>query len=487
MESYKKLAKALGESLESVCNMREEERDQLFQVFEISAEPEPDPVDEFGIVIDKAFAGDSPKKTTAQGRKRGRHDYFTFDDDDDFVKKPSPKAPKVSPDKDLMRMYAQSSGSTSQGRVTRRAANRANLNIGQITKALEDEDNYQAYNPYNFNDDDELPELIPQLPLKSSEKEVEEVTMVNKPTESTPNNVEADENENIAEMFEKINKLCKQKVMVNHTRNPQALFNSSIELPSMDLDKASLITRSKSPAKSQSKRCSLGNHLKTMRKISTNALVHGSLSSLPWQRLCNSRSRLINVNTVNVDKEVDEVNISSIFDLGLEDIHIEEPPKPVSQGLPSQEFDFGTIKDSPKPRKRTSLVGLSPQSILVPVPGPSSEPKKVDIKPTPKYRIPRLKSKEKSQEAPGLKIEHFFDKTGGGNVAAEDPPVVDLVDDDSGPKSPIYRSKSSPRKRLTKKIRSNLKLALCPHCEKQVLVSDLGKHVESCNKKESDK
>ena len=479
MEAYKQLAEALGETLEAICNMREEERAQLMNVCNIR-QAETVQVDEYD--IDQEFAGESSRKTPPK-RKRGR-DYFNDDDDDDFVKTSSPKAFKFkfTPDKDLLRVYDQSSGSGSQGRVTRRAANRANLNNREIAKSLDDVDNDQDFN-VNEVEVQELPQLVPQR----TRKETEEVILDQPELESepAPNSVEADENENIAEMFEKVNKMCKQKVMLNHIRDPQALFNSCDELPSMDVHKLTSIL-DKSHSKSPSKRFTLRNHLKTLKKISKNALAHGSLSTLSWQRLCNSRSRLINVNID--DKEAEEANIAPVFD--LEDIHIEEEPTKSKSGSPElQKQDDEDFKASkPRQRRSISLVRMSGESSQ-PKPGPSSAQQKVVIKPA-KYRIPKLKSKEKQQGSQELKINHFYDKIEDGKdgAKAEEPPVVHLEDEESGPQSPVYNS--SPRKRLAKKIRASLNslkhCARCQYCDQEIFVDYFETHVEGCKKRASD-
>ena len=366
MESFKKLAEALDEPLDHVYNLQEEEREQLMTLFNI--ERSDHAVDEYEQEFPYRVPG-------SQGTKRNRL-LIDDDDDDDFVESKKTKQFRfLPPDHDLVSLYDQNQKSGS--RRPRRAANKkANLTITQINDELSGDDDDDVYEDDYFEErkKKEVPEIVISEDDPREEQVVEAARAardhqaVEEPIEESVDvaDIAKEDTEvkavSFADIINKINQLSETPALIEHPRDPEdVLVERSLpmmtlaKLQQLNINPDSLDSTNQRAASShvdqseRSRKPSLEDHMNMLEKIAVKAPVHGDIVPVAWQRLINTRRKMINVIWKHEDVEKiddncdDEVDIKTSADrVSLIDQKTDETYRPIRR-------DYSGMSTNKKP------------------------------------------------------------------------------------------------------------------------------------------
>ena len=428
MDSFQKLADALGEPVENVYNMPEKERSELMTVMQIdisvavtpvkqvpSSSHDPGPSLSQGSDGDKSDAKAGSRKRKKSGGKRP----FDYDSDDEFVPNESDRDKKFKfnykeMEKDFLSVYDDGSKpSSSRRQPTRAAARKTN----QKNKKLNNDD-ISLLLDNNGEDGDDLPNLAP-LPNDldfSKTKEIPRESPVKKDSvhvEKLPN-IDLEKDEEYSRILKSINEKAKKPLMIEHTRDPMKLLEEN--LPKLRI-------KDLRAGRNETKKSDLDRrfviHMSVIKGISKEVSHSTNEESMSWLKLSSSRRKTVPMKWSKEEKKpTDDLDYEDAFiDLNLDE--------PLINRVQTSLKDYKIPKNitiSPVPNHPTSSNWLSK-----PVTGASS-----------KSQVSKLKLK-KPTEKPKITLDHFYDE------AKQEKPSTSRSDSDE-----------TRKKRLSAKILEHL-------------------------------
>lgn len=397
LDSFQKLADALGEPVENVYNMPEKERSELMTVMQIDITVAVTPVKRVpsshdpGPSLSQASDGDK-SEASAESRKRkksGGKRPFDYDSDDDFVPNESEKDKKFKfnyeeMEKDFLSVYDDGSKpSSSRRQPTRAAARRTN----QKNKNLNNDD-ISLLLDNNGEDGDDQPNLAP-LPNDLNFSKTKE-----NPTESSAKmdsvhveklpNLDLKKDEEYSLILKRINAKAKKPLLIEHTRDPMKLLEEN--LPTLRI-------KDLRAGRKESKKTDLDRftiHMSVIKGISKEVTHSANEESMSWLKLSSSRRKTVPIKwSKEEEKPTDDVDCEDAFF----DLNIDEP---LINRVASNLKDYKIPKNitiSPVPTPSTSSSWLSK-----PMSGASS-----------KSQGSKLKLK-KPTEKPKITLDHFYDE-----------------------------------------------------------------------------
>ena len=399
LDSFQKLADALGEPVENVYNMPEKERSELMTVMQIdisvavtpvklvpSSSHDPGPSLSQGSDGDKSEASAGSRKRKKSGGKRP----FDYDSDDDFVPNETDRDKKFKfnykeMEKDFLSVYDDGSKPSSSRRQPTRAAARKN---NQKNKNLNNDD-ISLLLDNNGEDGDDLPNLAP-LPndldfsktkenLKESPAKTDSVHVEKLP------NLDLKKDEEYSLLLKSINEKAKKPLLIEHTRDPIKLLEDN--LPKLKI-------KNLRAGRKDSKKTDLDGrfaiHMSVIQGISKEVAHSTNEESMSWLKLSSSRRKTLPMKWSKEErKPTDDVDCEdAFFDLNLDE--------PLINRVTTNLKDYKIPKNitiSPVPTSSTSSNWLSK-----PVSGASS-----------KSQGSKLKLK-KPTEKPKITLDHFYDE-----------------------------------------------------------------------------
>ena len=397
MDSFHKLADALGEPVENVYNMPERERSELMTVMQIDVTVSVTPVKHVsatsshvpGPSLSQGSDGDKTESSSGlrKRKKSGGRRPFDYDSDDDFVPDESDRDKKFKfnyeeMENDFLSVYDDGSKQSSSRRQPKRAAARKtnqknkNLDNDDITRLLDN----------NGADDDKLPNLAPlpdDLDFSRSTKEISTESPVK--TQSVErveqvSNQDLKKDEQYAFLLKSINERAKKPLLFAHTRDPMKLLKE--DLPMLNIGSLrAWRTDSRKKMASDDMETRFATHMSVIQGISEKGLISSNDESISWIKLFSLRRK-----TIPVKWSEDEVKPT---ELDFEDMNLDEPLlSRVEKSLNGYKIPKN-IDISPVSTSSTSSVWLSK-----PMPGASSNSGKLKLK--------------KPTENPKLTLHHFY-------------------------------------------------------------------------------
>ena len=336
MQKFTRLAAAIGESVEDVCNMPDEERTQLMKVMHMEDEEGAGggtkPENEGNHSKDEVEE-DTPSKRSRRGKRKPVFDaLFDWNNDDDFVddtKKPKDTSGAAgSKDSGWLSVTDQpstSSGLTASGRPSRHAAVKANARVECINRLYT---RPQSHSRLDVGSTDDIEEFQSQE-VQPRRKSMEHTSPIKREStrlrsqikgnsyepNATANESKRDEDDKIAQLIDSLNGKLKMSPLIPHTQSPKDFMRDLDDLPLMDCNKLQqrIGIESKDDAATDS---ILSKHLKIVRNISSKGLVHSTRSPLSWQKVLSSRKKHLEVNLKrNQAAEVDLTNFETNAEL----------------------------------------------------------------------------------------------------------------------------------------------------------------------------
>ena len=397
MDSFHKLADALGEPVENVYNMPERERSELMTVMQIDVTVSVTPVKHVsatsshvpGPSLSQGSDGDKTESSSGlrKRKKSGGRRPFDYDSDDDFVPDESDRDKKFKFNfeemaNDFLSVYDDGSKQSSSRRQPKRAAARKtnqknkNLDNVDITRLLDN----------NGADDDKLPNLVPlpdDLDFSRSTKEISTESPVK--TQSVErveqvSNQDLKKDEQYAFLLKSINERAKKPLLFAHTRDPMKLLKE--DLPMLNIGSLrAWRTDSRKKMASDDMETRFATHISVIKGISEKGLISSNDESISWIKLFSLRRK-----TIPVKWSEDEVKPT---ELDFEDMNLDEPLlSRVEKSLNGYKIPKN-IDISPVSTSSTSSGWLSK-----PMPGASSNSGKLKLK--------------KPTENPKLTLHHFY-------------------------------------------------------------------------------
>ena len=397
MDSFHKLADALGEPVENVYNMPERERSELMTVMQIDVTVSVTPVKHVsatsshvpGPSLSQGSDGDKTESSSGlrKRKKSGGRRPFDYDSDDDFVPDESDRDKKFKfnyeeMENDFLSVYDDGSKQSSSRRQPKRAAARKtnqknkNLDHDDITRLLDN----------NGADDDKLPNLVPlpdDLDFSRSTKEISTESPVK--TQSVErveqvSNQDLKKDEQYAFLLKSINERATKPLLFAHTRDPMKLLKE--DLPMLNIGSLrAWRTDSRKKMASDDMETRFATHISVIKGISEKGLISSNDESISWIKLFSLRRK-----TIPVKWSEDEVKPT---ELDFEDMNLDEPLlSRVEKSLNGYKIPKN-IDISPVSTSSTSSGWLSK-----PMPGASSNSGKLKLK--------------KPTENPKLTLHHFY-------------------------------------------------------------------------------
>ena len=397
MDSFHKLADALGEPVENVYNMPERERSELMTVMQIDVTVSVTPVKHVsatsshvpGPSLSQGSDGDKTESSSGlrKRKKSGGRRPFDYDSDDDFVPDESDRDKKFKfnyeeMENDFLSVYDDGSKQSSSRRQPKRAAARKtnqknkNLDHDDITRLLDN----------NGADDDKLPNLVPlpdDLDFSRSTKEISTESPVK--TQSVErveqvSNQDLKKDEQYAFLLKSINERATKPLLFAHTRDPMKLLKE--DLPMLNIGSLrAWRTDSRKKMASDDMETRFATHISVIKGISEKGLISSNDESISWIKLFSLRRK-----TIPVKWSEDEVKPT---ELDFEDMNLDEPLlSRVEKSLNGYKIPKN-IDISPVSTSSTSSGWLSK-----PMPGASSNSGKLKLK--------------KPTENPKLTLHNFY-------------------------------------------------------------------------------
>ena len=334
MQKFTRLAAAIGESVEDVCNMPDEERTQLMKVMHMEDEEGAGggtkPENEGNHSKDEVEE-DTPSKRSRRGKRKPVFDaLFDWNNDDDFVddtKKPKDTSGAAgSKDSGWLSVTDQpstSSGLTASGRPSRHAAVKANARVEFINRLYTRPQSHSRLDVSTDIEEFQSQEVQPRRksmdhtsPIKRESTRLRSQIKGNSyEPNATANESKRDEDDKIAQLIDSLNGKLKMSPLIPHIQSPKDFMRDLDDLPLMDCNKLQqrIGIESKDDAATDS---ILSKHLKIVRNISSKGLVHSTRSPLSWQKVLSSRKKHLEVNLKrNQAAEVDLTNFETNAEL----------------------------------------------------------------------------------------------------------------------------------------------------------------------------
>ena len=398
MDSFHKLADALGEPVENVYNMPERERSELMTLMQIDVTVAVTPVKHVrassshvtGRSLNQDGDGDQAESSSGlrKRKKSGGKRPFDYDSDDDFVPDESDRDKKFKfnyeeMEKDFLSVYDDGSKQSSSRRQPTRAAARK---TNQRNKNLDNEDITRLLDN-NGEDDDKLPNLAPlpdDLDFSRSTKEPSLEYPVKTQSLEQVSNVELKKDEQYAFLLKSINERSKKPLLIAHTRDPTKLLEE--DLPMLNI--GSLREwRTESGKKRTDMERRFSTHLSVIKGISEEGLISSQEESMSWIKMSSLRRK-----TIQVKWSKDEVKPT---EFGCENMNLDEPLlSRVEKNLNGYKIPKN-IDISPVP---VSTPSSSSGWLSKPLPGASSN-----------SQVSKLKLK-KPTEKPKITLRHFYNE-----------------------------------------------------------------------------
>ena len=336
MQKFTRLAAAIGESVEDVCNMPDEERTQLMKVMHMEDEEGAGggtkPENEGNHSKDEVEE-DTPSKRSRRGKRKPVFDaLFDWNNDDDFVddtkKSKDTSGAAGSKDSGWLSVTDQpstSSGLTASGRPSRHAAVKANARVECINRLYTRPQSHSRLDVSTDIEEFQSQEVQPRRksmdhtsPIKRESTRLRSQIKGNSyEPNATANESKRDEDDKIAQLIDSLNGKLKMSPLIPHTQSPKDFMRDLDDLPLMDCNKLQrrIGIELKDDAATDS---ILSKHLKIVRNISSKGLVHNSRSPLSWQKVLSSRKKHLEVNLErNQVGEVDLTNLETNADAEL--------------------------------------------------------------------------------------------------------------------------------------------------------------------------
>ena len=403
MDSFHKLADALGEPVENVYNMPERERSELMTVMQIDVTVSVTPVKHVPVVpatsshvpgpsLSQGSDGDKTESSSGlrKRKKSGGRRPFDYDSDDDFVPDESDRDKKFKFNfeemaNDFLSVYDDGSKQSSSRRQPKRAAARKtnqknkNLDNDDITRLLDN----------NGADDDKLPNPAPlpdDLDFSRSTKEISTESPVK--TQSVElveqlSNLDLKKDEQYAFLLKSINERAKKPLLFAHTRDPMKLLEE--DLPMLNIGSLRVWRTDSGKKMASDMETRFATHMSVIKGISEEGLISSNEESISWIKLFSLRRK-----TIPVKWSEDEVKPTE-FD--CEDMNLDEPLlSRVEKNLNGYKIPKN-IDISPVSTSSTSSGWLTK-----PMPGASSN-----------SQGSKLKLK-KPTEKPKITLHHFYDE-----------------------------------------------------------------------------
>ena len=330
MQKFTRLAAAINESVEDVCNMPEKERSELMKVMHIEDEEAGGgrPENEGYSSKDEVEDIQSKRSNRLSKRKQEFDALYDWNNDEDFVdddtKKPKDTSGAAgSKDSGWLSVTDQpstSSGLTASGRPSRQAAVKANARVECINRFYKRPQSHSRLNVSTDIEEFSSREAQPRRksmeqtsPIKRESTRVRSQSQRNsyEGPNVTANENKRDEDDKIAQLIDSLNGKLKMSPLIPHIQSPKDFMRDLDDLPLMDCDKLQrrIGIESKDDKAADS---ILSKHLKIVRNISCKGLFHSSRSPLSWQKVLSSRKKHLEVKLERKKVlEMSEVRISS--------------------------------------------------------------------------------------------------------------------------------------------------------------------------------